>query len=1036
MKRIAIILLVCLGAVTSMMAQTVSGTVVSADDGTELIGVTVKVKGTQQTAVTNLDGHYTVQAKVGDHLLFSYVGYVEQEVVVRSLTTDVRLQPNTSDIDEVVVVGYGTSKRITLTGAVSAINGKELQKVPVSSVQNALAGKLPGFFSQQRSGQPGRDASDFFIRGVSSLNSAGNQPLIIVDDVEYSYEQLSQINVNEIESISILKDASTTAIYGIKGANGVLVVKTRRGEEGRPRINVRVESGLQMPVRTPNFLGSYQTAQLVNEANWNDVSAADKAAIAAGTDTWTAPFSDEALEHFRTHDDPYGYPDVSWYDEIFKKTAHQSNMNIDVSGGSNKLKYFVSVGYFTQNGLVKDFSANDGVNSNYLYRRLNYRSNLDFQVTNNLSMRLDLTSRFMNINEPFGINATGQIYSFQEMHPYSAPVLNPNGTFAYLHDTDDNSPTLNARLSNEGYTRIRRNDNNILYSANWKMDFLTKGLSSSFRLAYSTVDETHRRVFRFENTYPTYHYNSATDSYEKNPNGPYTPETYLVGGTMANAKKDLNLLASLNYARVFNNVHDVSAMLLYNRESTTVEYTGEKVPDKFTGTTLKLSYKYDGKYLIDFNAAYNGSDRFAADHRYGFFPAIGAGWVISEESWFKEKVPAFDLLKIRASYGLVGSDVAMGNRYLYNQVYEGGASYFFGDRPVTHSGYREGALGNSDVTWEKAKKFDVGLDVNILNRVSLTVDYFYDRRYDQLVYRYDIPLILGIGTSPLNVAETENRGFDGQIGYHDRWGDWGFNTNFVFSYAKNKIIYQAEAQQRYPWLASTGKPIGQMFGYTWDGFYTPEDIALIAAGDPNAPAVPNSEIPVQAGDLKYRDLNGDHIIDDFDKGAIGKPNLPNTTLGWTIGGSWKGLTLSILFQGSFNYSFSVVGTGIEPFKSQFQPLHLQRWTEERYNNGEEINFPRLTTHANSVNSAQAFMSDFWLINAWYIRMKTVDLSYELPKVILPNWIQDARVYMNAYNLFTWTSYDKYQQDPEISTNTAGDAYMNQRVVNFGVALSF
>lgn len=1021
MKRFVLLLInICVAAIA--FAQTnVSGTVVSSDDSEPLVGVTVKVKGTKTAAVTDIDGNYSIEAPSGSTLVFTYVGFTDQEHRVRGARLDVQLTPDVSGLNEVVVVGYGTAKRITLTGAVSAINGKELQKVPVSSVQNTLAGKLPGFFSQQRSGQPGKDASDFFIRGVSSLNSAGNQPLIIVDDVEYSYEQLSQINVNEIESISILKDASTTAIYGIKGANGVLVVKTRRGVEGKPRINIRVETGLQTPVRTPKFLGSYETAQLVNEAYVND---------------GRVPLFDDAdLEHFRTGDDPYGHPDVNWYDEIFKRVATQTNMNIDVSGGSQRLKYFVSAGYFIQNGLVRHFSSGDDINNNYLYRRFNYRSNLDFQVTDNLSMRLDITSRFMNINEPYRINATGQIYNFTEMHPYSAPVMNPDGSWAYLYDTPSSRPTLNARLANEGYLRTRRNDNNLLYSANWKMDWLTEGLSSSVRLAYSTIDESFRSVFR--GAYPTYHYDPVTDAYNINPDGVYTAGTYAVGGGTNQARKDLNLLASINYARVFREAHDVNAMLLYNRESTTTESSGEKVPDKFTGFTLKLSYKYKNRYLVDFNAAYNGSDRFDADHRYGFFPALGVGWAISEEPWFRKRFEWVDLLKIRSSYGVVGSDVAAGGRYLYNQVYRSGISYPFGERNNEASqGYYEGDLGNDNVTWEKAKKFDIGIDLNLWNRVSMTIDFFHDKRFDQLVTRNDVPLILGIGSSPLNVAKTVNKGFDGQLGYRDQWGDFGFNTNFVFSYAKNKILYQAEAQQRYPWLAHTGHPIGQQFGYQWIGYYTPDDIALIASGDANAPAVPNGDIQVQAGDLKYRDINGDGIINDYDKAAIGKPNLPNTTLGWTIGGSYKGFTLSVLFQGSFNYSFSVVGTGIEPFKSQFQPLHLQRWTLEKYEAGQPIGFPRLTSNASTVNSAQAYMSDFWLVDAWYIRLKTIDLSYEFPKKWLPKFAESLRLYANAYNLFTWTSYDKYQQDPEISTNTAGDAYMNQRVVNFGVQMSF
>ncbi len=1026
MKRLSIILL-CLCATIFAFGQdiTVTGKVTDNETGDELIGVTVKVKGANNAVVTDIDGKFSINARNGQTLTFSYVGYKDAEHKITGTTMNVVMQAEQSDLNEVVVVGYGNAKRITLTGAVSAINGKELQKVPVSSVQNALSGKLPGFFSQQRSGQPGKDASDFFIRGVSSLNSDGNKPLIIVDDVEYTYEQLSQINVNEIESISILKDASTTAIYGIKGANGVLVVKTRRGVDGKPRINLRVESGMQMPVRTPKFLNSFETATLVNEAYAND--------------GLQPQFTQTDLDHFMTGDSPYTHPDVNWYDEIFKSTAQQSNANVDISGGSDRLKYFVSVGYFTQNGLVKDFgAANNDVNSNYMYRRFNYRSNLDFQVTKNLSMRLDVTSRFMNINEPYGINATGEIYNFEAMHPYSAPVINPDGSWAYLYDTPGRKPTLNARLANQGYTRTRRNDNNLLYNANWKMDFITKGLSSNVRIAYSTIDENYRQAWRGE--FPTYHYNVTGDGegyYTINPDRVYTNGTYAVTAGTNTAKKDLNFQAFLNYERVFNEAHDVGAMLLFNRESTTFENRGQKIPEKFMGLSLKLSYKYKNRYLLDINTAYNGSDRFAAGHRYGLFPAFGVGWAISEEPWFREKFgKTVDLLKIRTSWGIVGSDVAMGDRYLYNQIYETGDTYYFGDRAMNWQGYREGALGNDNVTWEKARKFDVGIDLNLWNSVSVTLDYFYDFRYDQLVYRNDISQLLGIGTSPINVAETSNRGFDGQVGYRNSWGDWGFNTNFVFSYAKNKIIYQAEAQQRYPWLTQTGRPIGQQFGYHWIGYYTPEEIALIDAKDPTAPAVPNTDIPVQAGDLKYQDLNNDGTIDDYDKMAIGKPNLPNTTLGWTVGGNWKGLTLSVLFQGSFNYSFSVVGTGIEPFKSQFQPLHQERWTLERYQNGEAINFPRLTSNPSTINSAAAYMSDFWLVDAWYIRLKSIDLSYNFPQKMVPKFMESLRLYMNAYNLFTWTSYDKYQQDPEIQTNSAGDAYMNQRVVNFGVAIGF
>ena len=1028
MKRILLILLsINLFAFAFGQSITVKGKV-SSTDGELLPGVNVKVKDATIGTITDFDGNYQLKVNKGEVLEFTYIGFKKLTVKVGNQRDwNVELTPDLTNLDEVVVVAYGKAKRITMTGAVSGIQAREIRNVPTSSLQNALTGKLPGFFSQQQSGQPGKDASDFFIRGVSSLNNDGNKPLIIVDDVQYTYEQLSQINVNEIESISILKDASTTAIYGIKGANGVLVVKTRRGEQGKPQINVRLEGGMQIPVRTPKFLDSYNTAILVNEAYEND--------------GMPRLFSKADVMAFRDHTDPYGHPDVNWYDEIFKKSAFQENVNVDVSGGSKRLKYFVSAGYFTQDGMVKDFGTKDsGVNSNYFYRRFNYRTNIDFAVTDNLSMRLDISSRFMNINEPCNMNATGEIYDFSKMHPYSAPVLNPNGSYAYLNDTEGYRPTLNARLANEGYKRTRRNDNNILYGATWKMDFLTQGLAANFRVAYSSVDENYRQVHRGD--YPTYYYNSSTNEYEINPNKKYDYGTYSVTSGTDQATKDVNIQASLNYAHVFNGDHDVNAMFLYNRQSTTNEKDAA-VPNNFEGYTLTMGYKYKGKYLIDLNMAYNGTDRFGKNNRFGFFPAVGIGYAISEENffknvdWLKKNV---QLLKIRASYGLVGSDVAAGNRYLYEQVYQENGNYPFGDYPADSPVIKEGDLGTPSVTWEKAKKFDVGLDMNLFNKVSFTIDYFLDKRYDQLVTRADVPLIIGIGYAPSNVARTTNQGFDGQIGYQDRFGEFDFNTSLVFSYAKNKVDFKAEAQQKYPWLAETGRPLNQPFGYKWIGYYTPEDIELINAAkeDPTikAPAVPYTDIPVQAGDLKYADLNGDGSIDDFDKGAIGKPNLPTTTLGWSFGGYWKGFSFNVLFQGSFDYSFAINGTGIESFKSQFQPIHTGRWTLDRYKNGEEITFPRLTTNPSTINSASTYMSDFWLINAWYIRLKTIDLGYQLPKKVLPKYVDNIRFYVNAYNLLTFTGYDKYQQDPEIKTNTAGDAYMNQRVVNLGVQLTF
>ncbi len=991
---------------------------VSSDSGEALFGVNVLVEGTSRGTITDEDGKFQLTVRPGEVLTFSFVGFVTATRTVEDESfMEVTLLLDQASLDEVIVVGYGETKRITNTGAVNSIKAEEIKYVPVSSVQNTLSGRLPGFFSQQRSGQPGRDASDFFIRGVSSLNAEGNRPLIIVDDVQYTYDQLQQINVNEIESISILKDASTTAVYGIKGANGVLVIKTRRGKLGRPKINVRVEGGMQTPVRQPDFLNSYNTALLVNEALEND--------------GLQPRFNERDLELFRTGEDPYGHPDVNWYEAIFKDFAFQQNANIDISGGTERLKYFVSGGAFLQDGLIEDFSDPfNEVNNNYFYRRFNYRVNLDFDVTNSLSLRLDVTSRFGNINQPRGQNVVSEIYDFSKIRPFSAPFLNPNGTYSYAFDTQENLPTINARIANGGYDRIRRTDSNILFGVTQDLDQWVKGLSITGRLAYSSIEENSRQVFR--SSFPTYRYNPLNDSYTIDPRGNYAYGTYSVLGNLNVSTKNINLQGFLNYNTVIEDDHNLDFLFLYNRQSTGAQ---ADVPANFQGYTAKVNYNYKEKYLLDFNVAYNGTDRFGRDNRFGFFPAIGIGYNLSMEPFFQKTFPSVDLFKFKSSYGVVGSDITPGNRYLYRQVYQNGGGYVFGESPISYPTIFEGDLGNPSVTWEKARKFNVGLEGNMFkSKFSFEINYFYDYRFDQLVVRENIPLVLGIGISPNNIAETENQGFDGQVGYQDSFGELQFNTNLVFSYAKNKVLYKAEAQQAFPWLAETGQAIGQPFGYKYIGFYTEEDIVTLNDANPdNDVAVPLSDVPVQAGDLKYRDLNGDGVINNFDQSPIGKPNLPTTTLGWNFGLNYKGFSARILLQGSFDYSFSVVGTGIEPFKSQFQPLHLQRWTPQTADIAE---FPRLTSNPSTVNSSAAYMSDFWLIDAWYVRLKTVDLSYQFPDNWLPLNVNNARMYINAYNLLTLTSYDKYQQDPEISSNTAGDSYFNQRVVNVGLQIGF
>lgn len=1003
-KGLYIILLILSIPMTSLAQSVVKGIV--KDSFGPLPGVTVAEKGSDNLTTTDVNGEFIITLRGNNVLVFSSVGFSSQERIIDSSEDiEVILQGSSQDLNEVVVIGFGTTTKITNTGSVSSIKGTEIRNIPTASVQNALTGKLPGFISVQRSGQPGRDASDFFIRGVSSLNPTGNQPLIIVDDIEYTYDQLSQINVNEIESISILKDASTTAVYGIKGANGVLVVKTRRGTSGTPRVNVRLESGIQSPVTKLEFLDAYESALLYNEA------------IKGTTET---PFSDDALEHLRLGDNPYEYPNINWYEEIFKPISMQYNSNVDISGGGETIKYFISGGAFTQDGNLYDFeNENNEVDNNYYYRRFNLRSNLDVQATKSLKLRLDLRANFAKVNSPRAGNIVGEVFDFTKIRPWSAPFLNPNGSYSYANDTEALLPTINARLATSGYRLDRRNDMNILFGATQDLNDITDGLSLSGKIAYASVEANTREQGR--DNPPVYRYFPYTDTYQLKSGAPYVLENYTLRAYQGDYNSRVNFQANLNYVRTFGE-HTINSLLLYNRES--YKTRGDRqinwLPQNFQGVTFRTGYDYKQKFLIDLTAAYNGSDRFQADNRFGLFPAISAGYNIAEEAFVKERFSFVDLFKIRASYGVVGSDKVEADRYLFQQIYHSGGSYSFGETHQNAPTIYEGNLGNNNVTWEKQKSFDVGLDVTLFkNRLSITTDYFNNIRYDQLVTSQALPLNIGVGVSPYNIAKVRNKGIEFEVDYNGNIGEFNYNLKGVLTHFKNKILYQEEPTPLYPWLRLTGHQINQPIGYLFDGFYTEGNI-------PDSPKPAGYD--VQPGDLRYKDLNEDNVIDEYDRTVIGRPNVPNTSFGLTLGGSYKGFSLNVLFQGTTGYSFAVQGSGIEPLKSQFQPIHQQRWTPEL---GEDAKFPRLN---GAINSPAAYMSDFWLIDATYLRLKTVELGYQVPDKLLPFRINNARIYMSGYNLLTWTNYSLYQQDPEVTSNTAGDAYQNQRVVNLGLQI--
>ncbi|MDP4209371.1 MAG: TonB-dependent receptor [Bacteroidota bacterium] len=1018
-----ILILLCLSLTNIIFAQAlkIKGRVFD-ETKTPMGGASIVEVGNSRNGTSSDEkGNFEITLKGTNKVIaVSFVGYLTKQVNVagQNASVIIELVPDSKGLEEVVVVGQGRQKRITNTGAVSSIKAEEIKTVATASVQNTLAGRLPGFFSQQRSGQPGSDAADFFIRGVNSLNG-DNKPLIVVDDIEYDYSQVQQLNANEIETITMLKDAATTAIYGLKGANGVLVITTTRGRIGKPQINVTTEQGFNKVIRMPTFLDSYTTALLYNEATVNDSYglSAPKA----------IQFSADDLQKFKDGSDPYGHPNVNWVKALLNNYSTQSRYNIDVNGGNRIVKYFTSVGYYSQDGILKHFTPTNGedVNTNYFYRRFNFRSNLDITPIPTLKLRFDLNGRFETVNNPGGVvEAEGlfkEISAYRYMAPYAMPLVNPNGTYGYANHLGGNS-SLNPinRLANCGYKRNFNDNFNLVAGADQKLDFITQGLSAKVNISYAGNINDFRNMTRGAGYLPTYAYKSATNSYV-NYNGLYKMPVYSTASGNSAFNYTTVVQGLLNYDRTMGS-HHVYGLAMINQRS----YTDKAViPNNYRGTTLRVGYDYKKKYMLEFNVARNGNDGFRPDQRYGIFPAVSIGWNLSEEALFKRLFPVFDLFKIRGSYGLVGSDYSYTT--VYNEIQYSGGSNYYG------STYNEGSLVNPYITWEKERQTDIGLDINMLNgKIVLTGDYFYKYRYDQMITLNGIPSLIGQGLPKKNMGKTQNQGFDGMITYKDKIGKFNYSIGANISYAVNKIVYVSEAPN-YPYQAQTGHPLNLTQGYRCIGFYQPEDFDANGAVKSNI-AKPAWSV-IQPGDLKYADINNDGVIDEGDKTWLSKPNIPTTTYGVELSANYKGFSLRALLQGSFGYAVQITAEGAgDAFNGNLRPWNLDRWTPAT---AKTATYPRIGLNSNINNISWQTVSDFWFVNASYIRLKSLELGYQLPGNLLrrTSFIQSARVYVSGYNLLNFSQMGKFQQDAEVANGT-GSAYPNTANFNLGIQLGF
>jgi TonB-linked SusC/RagA family outer membrane protein len=1050
-----------------LQAQTSVKGVVVDDENEPLIGASVIEDGYPANGtITGLDGDFTLKLNAPQSSIrIQYLGY-KTVTVTPPASGEMRivLFPDERVLQEVEVVqvGFGSKSRISNVAAISQVNAAQIRQIPTTSIQNALAGRLPGLFQLQGSGRPGEDAAKIFIRGIGTFADVEHAPLVLIDDVESDIETLSRLSGNEIEEVSILKDAGSTSIFGIKGADGVILITTRRGKAGKPKLMFRANFGLQRPTYKNEFLNSYESLSLLKELHLNN---GNEAALQQ-----ERYFSDTALEHYRLGDDPYRYPDVNWYDLLYKKFSLMQQYTADVQGGSEKVNYFVSFAYLDQGGLFKDLDKPEDFNNDYYQRRYNLRSNIDVKITKDFLMKLSANAILAEINEP-NLPATrgSDINIFRRIlgagiASYHYPAYNPDNSFGGYTGTYINPLAL---MTYGGYKRKFDNNLNGNLTLEHQLDFITKGLKVRGVLGLTNTWGFNRNLTRDEVL--DYYYEPEKQTYTPVITNQYMLPLLKVASTGITPVIQINTRFDLSYSRRFG-AHAFDALLLGNWYTRRSGKDNQRNSVNYSG---RIGYNYDARYIVEFSTAYNGSDEFTKDNRFDYFPALSLGWNLAEEPYMGDffRRIKIDMLKLRGSYGLSGSDKIAGSNYAYQEAYGRIMDYYFGETPTKVVALGLWQYPNPDMKWESDKKTDVGIDLRMFNnRLSAIVDYFYNKRTDILAQRAGIVYYAGFlnvfadknnsGSAtkitilpPSNIGRTENSGWDGEVSWRDKFSDnFSYFARGIFSFARNKILYMDEAPSEYKLSMQTGRPIGTIFGFVADGFYDSyEEIA-------NSPYDANGR-DIQPGDLKYKDISGpndapDGIINEYDKVAIGNKR-PDFNYGFSVGFSYGNFDFSTLFQGATGASVSIeemlrLADGSNSIvgntNGKPMPIHQGRWTyyddlgnkvdaaEQLMSMNRDATYPRLLP-GNNKNNAQ---STFWLRSANYVRWKNIEVGYNLPQKWLNRaGVDNIRFYFTAQNLFTWSGLKEYQIDPESSLEDNPLAtYPQQQVYNFGCQISF
>ncbi|WP_298646808.1 TonB-dependent receptor [uncultured Proteiniphilum sp.] len=1007
--------------IVQQQKKQVTGTITD-KEGEAIIGANIIEKGTTNGTVTDVNGNFTLKVENNAVLQISYIGYLPQEINATGKTTfNITLVEDTQALEELVVVGYGTQKKASIIGSIATIEPKKLI-TSNANLSNNLAGQLAGILAVQRSGEPGSDQSDFWIRGVSTFNAGSQQALVLVDGVERNIDDVDPL---DIESFSILKDATATAIYGVKGANGVILINTKKGTTGEPSIQIRFESNMNAPVKLVDYVDGVKYMQIFNEACRN-----------VGI---VETYSQEAIDQTRLGKDPDLYPNVDWMNEVFRDFAQDQKINLNISGGGRNIRYYVSGGYLHQNGILKTNEMEDK-KSELKFDRFNFRSNIDIDLSKTTLFQLNLAGFYKEKRNP-GYDLSTIFEMASAVTPISYPKIYSDGSYAHLKGTQWN-PWMASTHS--GYQMNEENQVESSISLQQKLDFITKGLSMkglfSFD-AYNNQTTTLRKT-------PTTYYATGRDMEENlifTSTEEGTDYIGLTGETNASTRSTY-LEVQLNYQRTFYEAHNVSGLLLYNQHSKRIAPASSEVgslPYRNNGIAGRLTYNYDERYFIEGNFGYNGSENFAAGKRYGFFPSLAIGWYISQEPFYNDALRKYmHKLKLKASSGLVGNDqISTNRRFGYLTLFSTGLSgYSWGaDGKYTWTGVGVNEYGDTEMSWEKARKTNVGVEFGMLNMIDLNIDYYWENRNDIYMRRNSIPATTGIKNLPYgNVGKMSNHGVDMSLIVNKQITKSLFlSVNSSFTFARNKITEMDEPDSKYSYQNKTGKRYGQLFGLVAEKLYADDNFnedGTLKDGIP-VPAFMNK---VQPGDIKYVDVNRDMVINDYDQIAIGYSAIPEIVYGFGATIQYKKFDLGFLFQGTKNTSL-LLGQN----SSFFYPAENSgiqgniyaniddRWTVD--NPRQDVFWPRLYTGGTNNNNRQP--STWWLRDASFCRLKNVEVGYNIKLNITENKIIPMRVYLRGTNLLTFSKSFKDLWDPELNS-TDGMSYPINKIVALGMDINF